>query len=418
MIKVWAIAFGVMLASTAQAAQPPSSCHGALSDPEVYAKVKDAVTYAMVVHRGSESPPDEIFGNVSHWLEGMTFWLDSGSTLYTRLQKIRSEMGRAETREQITACYPDLNLVLHPEAARRAVATKQAEAAERAEAARQAEAAKRLEIARRREEAARQVWESGAPLRAQREEAAREAWEATAPARGAEAAKREEDAQKAWEAGAPARAAQAAELAERGRQALEAARQAQAGQVRAAEAMRKAWEAEAPARKAQQAAEQEEAAKRAEVAKQSEAAKQTEEATKQREEAATKARQAAASARAQAKEAGRKINATLEVIYANYSIIMRCHDEREGDHAPYISETQFAEAQVALSAIEQKLKRADIDLAALRKQANSVANDSFISVRNMPKAGQPGDATSLMEMFCKGTLQQFMQIDPEYLIIN
>jgi hypothetical protein len=46
-----------------------------------------------------------------------------------------------------------------------------------------------------------------------------------------------------------------------------------------------------------------------------------------------------------------------------------------------------------MSAIEQNLKRPGIDLAALQKQANSLADDNFIWVREMPKA-QPGHANS------------------------
>jgi hypothetical protein len=189
------------------------------------------------------------------------------------------------------------------------------------------------------------------------------------------------------------------------KRAQEAARGAQAEQARAQEAARQAWEAEAPARAA-------EAEKQEEGAKQEFAAKQAK-AEKQSEEAARKAREAEAQARARAEEARRQANAVLEfkltVAYVDEIIITRCHDEPEGDGAVYISETLYAEAQAAMSAIEQNLKRSGIDLAALRKQANSLADDNFIWVQKMPK-GQAGHANSPVEMLCKGALQQLMQL--------
>src|SRR6476660_1489636 len=121
-----------MLVSTAQAAEPPSSCQGLLSDPEVYAKVKDAVRYTIVFNSGSRSTSDKIFSDLAHWLEP-DFWLEREATLDTRLQKIRSEIDSPQVREQIIACYPSLDKFLHPEAAKQAEAASQAEAAKQAE---------------------------------------------------------------------------------------------------------------------------------------------------------------------------------------------------------------------------------------------------------------------------------------------
>jgi hypothetical protein len=89
MTRFWAAAVGFIFVSTAQAAQPPTSCQGPLSDPEVYEKVKDAVIYTLVFNAGSESTSDKIFSDLAHWLEGDAFLPPS---LYTRLQKIRSDM--------------------------------------------------------------------------------------------------------------------------------------------------------------------------------------------------------------------------------------------------------------------------------------------------------------------------------------
>jgi hypothetical protein len=404
MVRIWAVALGLLFVSTAQAGQPPS-CQGLLSDPLVYERVAGAVNYAIIFNRGSERAPDEIFGDLAHWLEDRSSWLQPESALYARLKTIWSGMDSAEMREQITACYPSLDRYLHPEAARQAEATRQAKAAKQADAERQTEAAKRADAVRRREEDARRTWESGAARRAQLEEAARQASEAGAPARASEAAKREEAARQAWEARAPQRAAEAAKRAEAFKRAREAAIQAQAEQARAQDAARQAWKADAPARAA-------EAEKQEEAAKQELAAKQAT-AEKKREEAARQAREAEAQARARAEEARRQANAVLEfkltVAYVDDIIITRCHDEREGDRAAYISETLFAKTQAAMSAIEQKLTRPGIDLAALRKQANSLADDNFVWVRKLPKA-QPGHATSTVEMLCKGALQQLMQL--------
>jgi hypothetical protein len=405
MMRFWAVAVGFALVSTAQAAQPPSSCQGLLSDPEVYDQVKSAVNYAIVFNRGAEPSPDKIFGDLGHWLEDGSSWLKRESTLYTHLRKIRSEIDSGEMRDQIAACYPYLDRFLHPEVAKKAEAARQAEVLRQAEAAREAEAAERAEATKQREETARQAWMAGAPARGQTEEAARQAWEAEAPARAAEAAKREEAARQWYEAGAPQRAAETAKAAEALKRAQEAARGAQAEQARAQEAARQAWEAGAPARAA-------EAKKQEEGAKQELAAKQAK-AEKKSEEAARKAREAEAQARARAEEARRQANAVLEfkltVAYVDDIIITRCHDEREGDRAPSISESQLATAQAAVSSIEQNLKRPGIDLATLRKQANSFAEDNFISVRKMPKA-QPGHGNSPVEMLCKGALQQLMQL--------
>jgi chemotaxis protein histidine kinase CheA len=405
MIRIWAVAVGFAFVNTAQAAQPPSFCRGLLSDSQIYERVKGAVNYAIVFNRGSEPSTDKVFSDLAHWLEDGLIWLERDSTLYRQLRKIRSEIDSGEMREQITACYPYLDRFLHPEIAKKEAAARQAETVRQAEASRQAEAAGRAEARKQREEAARQAWMAGAPARGQTEEAARQAWKAGAPVRAAEAAKQEEAARQTWEAGAPEREARAAKAAEALKRAQEAARQAEAEQARAQEAARQAWEAGAPARAAEAAKE--------EAAKQRVAAEQAKAAEKQSEEAARKARAAEAEAQARAEEARRQANAATEfkltVAYVDEIIITRCHDEREGDRAAYISETQLATAQAAVSSIEQNLKRPGIDLATLRKQANGLADDNFIWVRNMPKA-QPGHANSPVEMLCKGALQQLMQI--------
>src|SRR6476660_6990080 len=165
MTRFLAVALACMLISTARAAEPPSSCQGLLSDPDVYGAVKDAVVYTIVFNDGLGASSDKIFSDLGYWLDGKLFWLEDESTLLTRLKKIISEIDTAETREQITACYPNLDKFLHPEAAKRA------------------------EAANSKETAARQALEAGAPARAQLAEAARQEWEAGAPARAAEAAK-------------------------------------------------------------------------------------------------------------------------------------------------------------------------------------------------------------------------------------
>jgi hypothetical protein len=120
MVRIWAVAVGLLVGSTAQAGQPPSSCQGLLSDPDVYEKVKSAVTYAIVFDRGFEPSPDEIFSDLAHWLEDRSIWLERESTLYTQLRKIRSEIDSAEMRGQIAACYPNLDRFLHPDVAKKA----------------------------------------------------------------------------------------------------------------------------------------------------------------------------------------------------------------------------------------------------------------------------------------------------------
>jgi hypothetical protein len=92
-----------MFVSTAQAAQPPSSCEGLLSDPEVYAKVEGAVVYTLVVNNGSRSNDDKIFSDMAHWLEDDFIGPKGKSRLYTRLQDIRSAIDSTQMREQITA---------------------------------------------------------------------------------------------------------------------------------------------------------------------------------------------------------------------------------------------------------------------------------------------------------------------------
>jgi hypothetical protein len=329
MTRFWAAALGFMFVSTVQAAQPQPSCQGLLSDPEVYAKVEGAVLYTVVVNNGSGSTSDKIFSDVAHWLEAESIWLEGESQLYTRLQKIRSEIDSAQMREQIRACYPNLDNLLDPEAAKQAVAAKRAEAAKQAEAAEQAEAAKRAEALKQREEAARQALEAGAPARAQAEEAARQAWEAGAPARAKEAAKQAEAARQAWEAGAPARAEEAAKQAEARRQAEEAARQAET-------------------------------------------------------------------------------EYKLKVAYSDYIVVKRCHDDIEGYLPGYISEPQLAKAQAAVSAIEQKIKSPNIDLDALRKQAETVADYKATGLGRMPQAW-PGHPSNPVEILCNGALGELIQ---------
>jgi hypothetical protein len=150
---------------------------------------------------------------------------------------------------------------------------------------------------------------------------------------------------------------------------------------------KQAWEAGAPARAA-------------------EAARQAE-AVKQQEEAARQAWEAGAPARAQAEEARRQAEAateyTFKVAYVDYIIVKRCHI------AGYISEPELAKAQAAVSAIEQKIKKPNIDLDALWKQANTVADDNFLRLGSMPQAG-PGHPRNPVEMLCNGALVQLTQI--------
>jgi hypothetical protein len=98
MIRIWTVALGLMLVSTAQAAQPPS-CQGLLSNPGVYAKVKDAVTYAILFNRGSEPSPDKVFSDLA--LEDGSIWLERESTLYSQPPEtsgLKSIALRCETR--------------------------------------------------------------------------------------------------------------------------------------------------------------------------------------------------------------------------------------------------------------------------------------------------------------------------------
>jgi hypothetical protein len=139
MTRFLPVALACMLISTARAAEPPSSCQGLLSDPDVYGAVKDAVVYTIVFNDGLGASSDKIFSDLGYWLDGKLFWLEDESTLPTRLKKIISEIDSAEIREQITACYPNLDKFLHPEAAKQAEAARLAEAAKRAEAAKLAE---------------------------------------------------------------------------------------------------------------------------------------------------------------------------------------------------------------------------------------------------------------------------------------
>ena len=388
-----------MLISTAHAGEPPSSCQGLLSDRDLYAAVNDAVVYTMVFNHGSRASSDKIFSDLGYWLERKLIWLEDDPTLFTRLKKIISEINNAEIREQITDCYPGLDKFLHPAAAKQAEAVKQAEAAERAEAAKMAETAKRTEAAKSKEAAARQAWEAGAPARSQLEEAARQAWKAGAPARAAEAAKEAELAKRAEEAARHAREAEAPAMSEKqaeaAKRAEEAARQAREAQVRLEETARQAWAAAAPARAA-------EAAKLAEAEKQAKAAKQAEDA-RQAEEAARQAREADAQARAQEERTRRQEEYILKAAYADYTIVKRCHDKREWG---YISEPQLAEVQAALSDIEQKIKKPNIDLDALQKQANTLADDLFFRAE-----AWEGHPTNPVEDLCNGALAELMQHD-------
>ena len=138
------------------------------------------------------------------------------------------------------------------------------------------------------------------------------------------------------------------------------------GAVQLEEAARQAWAAAAQARAA-------EAAKLAEAEKQAKAAKQAEDA-RQAEEAARQAREADAQARAQEERTRRQEEYILKVAYADYTIVKRCHDKREWG---YISEPQLAEVQAALSDHREKDQKTNIDLDALQKQANTLADDLF-----------------------------------------
>lgn len=345
-------AFGFMIVSASQA-QSPSTCQGLLSDPEVYAKVMDAVNSTLVENNGYRVTSDKIFSNLADWINALS-WLEEKPTLYTRLQKIWSTMDSAQTREQIIACYPNLDKFLHPEAAKQADAAKHVGAEKQAEAARQAAATNRLEALKQKEKEARQRLEAAAPERTQAEEAAKQRWDAAAPERAQadEAAKqRLEAAKHRWEAVAPERA-QAEEAA---KQQLEAAKQR--------------WDATAPERAAK-ASEQAEAAKQVEAAKQAEAAKQKEDAARQKLEAEARAR-------TQAEEDAGQAELKLKLAYADSIIVKRCHAERESDDTSYINETQLANAQAALSVLEQKFKNLNIDLNTIRNQAQTVADDNF-----------------------------------------
>ena len=397
MTRFSAVALGCMLMSTAQAGEPPSSCQGLLSDRDLYAAVNDAVVYTMVFNDGSRASSDKIFSDLGYWLERKLIWLENEPRLLTRLKKIISETDSTEMREQLTACYPNLDKFLHPEAARRAETAERAEAEKRAEATKQAESAKRTEATRQAEAAARQAWEVGAPARSQLEEAARQAWKAGAPARAAEAAKEakslkraEEAARQAWEAEAPAIAEKQAEAAKR---AEEAARQAREVQVRLEEAARQAWAAAAPARAA-------EAAKLAEAEKQARSAKQAED-TQRTEEAARHVREADAQARAQEERTRRQEEYILKAAYVDYTIVKRCHDKREWG---YISEPQLTHAQTALSGVEQKIKKQNIDLDALQKHAYTLADGLLLRAES-----SEGHLPNPVEGLCNAALAELLR---------
>src|SRR6476659_3889914 len=98
MTRFSAVALGCMLISTAHAGEPPSSCQGLLSDPEVYAKVKDAVVYTMVFNGSGMVSSDKIFSDLRYWLERKLIWVENDPTLYTRLKKIISDINNAEIR--------------------------------------------------------------------------------------------------------------------------------------------------------------------------------------------------------------------------------------------------------------------------------------------------------------------------------
>jgi hypothetical protein len=391
MTRFLAVSLGCMLISTAHAAEPPSSCQGLLSDPDVYGAVKDAVVYTMVFNQGSRASSDKIFSDLGYWLDRKLIWLEDEPTLLARLQKIISEIDNADVREKITNCYPGLDKFLHPAAAKQAEAVKQAEAAERAEAAKLAETAKRTEATKSMEAAARQALEAGAPAQSKLEEAARQAWKAGVPARAAEAAKEAELAKRAEEAARHAREAEAPKQAEAAKRAEEAASQAREAQVQLEEAARQAWAAAAPARAA-------ETAKLAEAEKQAKAAKQTEDA-RQVEEATRQAREADAQSRAQEEKTRIQEEYILKVAYADYTIVKRCHDKREWG---YISEPQLAEAQAALS----EIKKPNIDLDALQKRANTLADDLFFEAE--VSKGHPTDP---VERLCNGALAELMHHD-------
>src|SRR5262249_28961881 len=370
MTRLWMTAFGFMIVSASQA-ESPSTCQGLLSDPEVYAKVMDAVNSTLVENNGYRVTSDKIFSNLADWINALS-WLEEKPTLYTRLQKIWSTMDSAQTREQIIACYPNLDKFLHPEAAKQADAAKHVGAEKQAEAARQAAATNRLEALKQKEKAARQRLGAAAPEPTQAEEAAKQRWDAAAPER----AQAEEAAKERWDAAAPERA-QADEAA---KQRLEAAKhrweavaperaQAEEAAKQQLEAAKQRWDATAPERAAK-ASEQAEAAKQVEAAKQAEAAKQKEDAARQKLEAEARAR-------TQAEEDAGQAELKLKLAYADSIIVKRCHAERESDDTSYINETQLANAQAALSVLEQKFKNLNIDLNTIRNQAQTVADDNF-----------------------------------------
>jgi hypothetical protein len=346
-----------------------------------------------MVSNGSRASSDEIFSDLGYWLDRKLIWLEDEPTLLTRLKKIISETDSTEMREQLTACYPKLDKFLHPEAARRAEAAERAEAVKRAEATKQAESAKRMEARRQAEAAARQAWEVGAPARSQFEEAARQAWKAGAPARAAEAAKVAELLKRAKEASEQAREAEAPAIAEKqaeaAKRAEEAARQAREAQ----ETARQAWAAAAPARAV-------EAAKLAEAEKLAKAAKQAEDG-RQAEEVARQVREADAQARAQEERTHSQEEYLLTAAYADYTIVKRCHDKREWG---YISEPQLTHAQAALSGIEQKIKKQNIDLDALQKHAYTLADDLFFRAES-----SEGHPPNPVEGLCNAALAELLR---------
>jgi hypothetical protein len=200
------------------------------------------------------------------------------------------------------------------------------------------------------------------------------------------------------EAAASARAEEVAKQAEAVRQAEVAARQEWEARAQLEEAARQAWEAGAPAR-AVEAAKEAEAANKAETAQRAEVAKRAEEAARQVQEAEAQPRDQEQGTRRQEEY---KLKA-----YVEYTIVKRCHDEREWG---YISEPQLAKAQAALNAIEQKIKNPNIDLDALWKQANTVADDNFSRAGSMSEA-RAGHPTNPVEMLCNEAFAQLMQFN-------
>ena len=108
-------------------------------------------------------------------------------------------------------------------------------------------------------------------------------------------------------------------------------------------------------------------------------------------------------ARTQEERTRRQQEYILKVAYADYTIVKHCHDKREWG---YISEPQLAEVQAALSDIEKKFKKPNIDLDALQKQANTLADDLFFRAEVWE-----GHPTNPVENLCNGALTDLMQHD-------